>query len=116
MHEVCQDPEDRRMSLWGPMLECWSECPVLRNMSMTSTEHSGYDFLCLGPNYRALPAVRYSVLEGVRMTTRHTTVGVSQFNSVQSVFSKNEIVHHVELIASGIWLLWRFFHTRVQLV
>jgi hypothetical protein len=91
MHEVCQDPEDRRMSLWGPKLQCWSEGPVLRNLSMFSTEHYGYDFLSLGPNYRALPAVRYSVLEGVRMTTRRTTVGVIRINSGQSVVSRNAL-------------------------
>jgi hypothetical protein len=60
---------------------------------MICTEHYGYDFLCLFPNYRALPAVRYSVLEGVSMTTRRTTVGVIQVNSGQSVFIRNEIVH-----------------------
>jgi hypothetical protein len=77
VNELCQDPEDRRMSLWGPKLECWAESPVLRDVSIIRAEHYGYDFLCLGPNYRTLMAVCYSVLQGVRMATRRTIVGVS---------------------------------------
>jgi hypothetical protein len=77
VNEVCQYSEDRRMSLWGPKLESWTESPVLRDVSIIRAEHYGYDFLCLDPNYRALLAVCYSVLQGVRMAARRTIVGVS---------------------------------------
>jgi hypothetical protein len=93
MHEVCQNPEDRRMSLRGPKLECWAESPFLRKVSMICTEHYGYDFLCLGPNYRTLLAARYSVQQGVRMATGRTIVGNSQVDSGHSIVGGDEIVY-----------------------
>jgi hypothetical protein len=76
------------------------------------------DFLCLGPNYRALIAVCYSVLQEVRIGTRRTIVGVRLIAASLSLVGIRSCtaIYHVDFIASRTVLVRRFFHTHVQLV
>jgi len=62
MYEVRHNPEDRSLSLGGPVVEIRADSPSLRDLSVVQTKYIGNSFFVGGPYDRSFPTFRYLML------------------------------------------------------
>ena len=87
MHEVRHYPEDRSLFVRGPVLKGGADGPVLGDMPGVFP----------GADCRALPALRYPVLQRVEVATRRTSGCVCKVDGGQSLVGGDEIMQCIVL-------------------